>query len=131
MVSCSNCEDEVFNEDVIFCANCDARFHYGCAVMTESTFRKMNKERKKKWQCVNCKKVKLDCDQDLQDPYRTRGGLIRKLKVSKSPNSLYVYMVKTVLSSLSFSISSFRWFFSSSRCSESEKVVYRYARACA
>lgn len=42
-------------EDMICCSTCNAVLHFGCAALAETAFRKMNKDRKKKWSCLECK----------------------------------------------------------------------------
>uniref|UniRef100_A0A8D8ZA45 Zinc finger PHD-type domain-containing protein n=1 Tax=Cacopsylla melanoneura TaxID=428564 RepID=A0A8D8ZA45_9HEMI len=57
-MSCSRCEDTLLLEDAIKCTVCDNSFHFGCGGLTETSFRKLGKERKLVWKCQDCKSKK-------------------------------------------------------------------------
>uniref|UniRef100_A0A8D8ZBT7 Zinc finger PHD-type domain-containing protein n=1 Tax=Cacopsylla melanoneura TaxID=428564 RepID=A0A8D8ZBT7_9HEMI len=57
-MSCSRCEDSLILEDAIKCSMCENSMHYGCGSMTETSFRKLGKERKLVWKCPDCKMKK-------------------------------------------------------------------------
>lgn len=82
MSSCSKCNEDVIKEDQICCSSCSAVLHFGCAAMVESNFRKMTKDRKKAWKCINCKgavekKDSPACDEEAERENR----LVKKMKV--------------------------------------------------
>lgn len=55
MSICSKCQDDVLAEDMLSCSVCNVALHFGRGALAETTFRKMSKERKKKWNCSDCK----------------------------------------------------------------------------
>lgn len=52
---CNVCNDDIYEEDELKCSTCNEFFHFGCAVLRESSFRKMSKTAKQKWCCAKCK----------------------------------------------------------------------------
>lgn len=58
-MSCSKCVDLLLVEDTLSCINCSLKFHYGCASMTETNFRKMG-SRRDNWKCGECQNKKKD-----------------------------------------------------------------------
>ncbi|XP_017300142.2 uncharacterized protein LOC108252575 isoform X1 [Diaphorina citri] len=55
---CFKCKDAVCTEDQLTCQNCKNPFHFMCVGQAESSFRKMSKDRKAGWKCIDCKDVK-------------------------------------------------------------------------
>lgn len=55
---CKICNDDVYEEDELNemneCSNCNGFFHFGCASLRESAFRKMSKNARIKWCCIKC-----------------------------------------------------------------------------
>lgn len=52
---CSKCKEPV--TDFVLCqgGKCDGRYHYHCAGVSESTYRKMGNEKKALWRCLVCR----------------------------------------------------------------------------
>lgn len=52
---CAKCKDVV--TDFVTCqgSQCNGRFHYGCAGIAETTYRKMGPEKKAAWRCPTCR----------------------------------------------------------------------------
>lgn len=55
---CFKCKDEVCSDDQLICLTCKEPFHFICVGQAEKNFRKMPKERKIAWKCINCKDLK-------------------------------------------------------------------------
>lgn len=51
---CNVCNDDIYEEE-LKCSTCNAFFHFGCAALRESSFRKMSKTAKQKCCCAKCK----------------------------------------------------------------------------
>lgn len=52
---CNACNDDIIDDDVITCSICNEFYHFMCAGMKESSYRKMSKITKSKWACNKCK----------------------------------------------------------------------------
>lgn len=52
---CNSCNKDIFDDDVITCSIYNEYYHFMCAELEESTFRKMTKLIKSKWTCSKCK----------------------------------------------------------------------------
>lgn len=52
---CKVCNEDIFDDDIITCSNCNEHYHFMCATLKETTFRKMSKVTKSKWACYTCK----------------------------------------------------------------------------
>lgn len=54
-MSCFKCNEPVV--DIVACngGRCSGSYHYHCAGVTESTYRKMNQQKKSAWRCVLCR----------------------------------------------------------------------------
>lgn len=50
---CAKCNDPV--TDFVPCCQCDGKFHFGCAGVSESSYRRMGQEKKAAWRCVTCR----------------------------------------------------------------------------
>lgn len=57
-MKCFKCNDALIKEDALECALCRRTFHFGCGALTETNFRKMNKQRKEQIKCPECKDKK-------------------------------------------------------------------------
>lgn len=57
-MDCKKCSVVIKAEDSIKCATCQGCFHYFCAALTETEFRKILPMNKMKWKCYSCKGVK-------------------------------------------------------------------------
>lgn len=51
---CNECNDDIFEEDILKCNLCNEFYHFMCVGLKESTFRRMSKNAKLKWFC-KCK----------------------------------------------------------------------------
>lgn len=57
MPSCTVCKDTLPPEkDFVTCSSCYGGFHYSCANIGETSYRKMSRDRKAAWKCFLCKK---------------------------------------------------------------------------
>ncbi|CAK1544543.1 unnamed protein product [Leptosia nina] len=50
---CPKCRKQV--SDSVLCSQCDEMLHYGCAGVTETSYRKMGPEKRGAWRCLNCR----------------------------------------------------------------------------
>ncbi|CAG9790363.1 unnamed protein product [Diatraea saccharalis] len=50
---CAKCNNAV--TDFASCSLCEGNFHYGCAGVTESGYRRMGLEKKAAWRCMSCR----------------------------------------------------------------------------
>lgn len=62
---CNVCNDDIYEEDELKCSTCNEFFHFGCAVLRETTFRKMSKMARQKWGCSKCK---FSIDSKIKSP---------------------------------------------------------------
>lgn len=71
-MSCSKCDDLLLKEDTLSCTVCSLEFHYGCASITETNFRKMG-TRKDSWKCGECNTKKKQ-DVTFEIPLKNSGN---------------------------------------------------------
>lgn len=65
MGTCSRCDGGLPPEnDFVECSGCNSKFHYLCAGVRESTWRKYTSEVKHTWRCVSCKAKTADKEAD-------------------------------------------------------------------
>ena len=50
---CGKCKESV--TDSVFCGRCDGNYHYTCAGLSESSYRRMGQEKKAAWRCAQCR----------------------------------------------------------------------------
>lgn len=66
MPECGHCSEKLPPEnDFVSCGECKGKYHYGCAGMRETVWRKYNLEAKAAWRCVICKTKTTSDNADL------------------------------------------------------------------
>ncbi|CAH2087792.1 unnamed protein product [Euphydryas editha] len=52
-MKCTKCKEIV--TDFVHCGKCDGHYHFNCAGISESSYRKMGQEKKSAWRCILCR----------------------------------------------------------------------------
>ncbi|KAI5726498.1 hypothetical protein M8J76_003776 [Diaphorina citri] len=101
---CSKCNDALLEEDSLQCVICSKDFHFGCASMSESNFRKLG-ALKESWKCSDCKSKKNETftipikdDSNLETQFKKMSEDIKKSvdgikkELSKNTNKMELKM---------------------------------------
>lgn len=53
-MNCSKCKEQIVEEDRLPCSVCRKSFHYNCVGFLETNFRRMRKDTRERWKCIDC-----------------------------------------------------------------------------
>ncbi|CAK1548292.1 unnamed protein product [Leptosia nina] len=86
-MNCTKCNESL--TDSVSCAQCSGAYHYVCAGVSETSYKKMGPEKRAAWRCITCRAV-------VSTDNTTNAEILRELKNLKSEFNSFKLDLDTV-----------------------------------